>query len=62
MNDTDQQRVADAREKRRRKLTRYTDTPAARARRAEMEREFQNGTPVAMPIVWTVEPDPEGKP
>lgn len=38
-----------AREKRRRKLDRYINTPQAKARREEMEREFDTGEPIAAP-------------
>lgn len=46
-----------AREKRRRKLDRFTGTAAAKARRAEMEREFDTGIPISEPTM--LDPDPQ---
>lgn len=47
--DLDRERIEAAREKRRRKLERHVNTPQAKARRAEIEREFEAGTPIQEP-------------
>ncbi len=46
MEQSDHDRMNAAREKRRRKLERYTNTPTAKARRLEMEKEFSEGIPM----------------
>jgi hypothetical protein len=48
-SEADYARLEAAREKRRRKLERFTNTPQARARRVEMEAEFQRGDPIPPP-------------
>ena len=49
MNESDYQALAKARAKKQRKLEKLTNTPAARARREQMEKGFSEGEPAFYP-------------
>lgn len=49
MTPADRERLAAAREKKRRKLERYINTPAAASRRMQLEREFAAAQPMTFP-------------
>ncbi len=57
MNASDHSRMEAANAKKRRKLERYTNTPQAKARRAEMDKDFDTGIPISPPT--DPYPDPE---
>lgn len=49
LTDADRERLAAARAKRWRKVERYTNTPQARARRAQIEAEMADMVPIPPP-------------